>query len=656
MQILSILILPSFWAARLVLDLGKTFVEKIVNAKSGEFCRITPAHVMTHDNTSAVIKKFNSIGVTKIFNASQPVFAIDHDIQNKSKSNLGKYAKIEAFAEAHGVDYYPPGTGISHQVMIERGYVVPGKIIVGSDSHSNMYGALNAIGTPIVRTDAASIWSIGETWWQVPKQARVHLNGELPGGVTGKDVIITLCGLFKNDEVLNHAIEFAGDGIKHLSMEERMSISNMTTEWGALAGIFPFDKTLLGWLNKRADWLLNRRIKRWTREDVTFWFENKTLSDVDANFDIELELNLETVTPHVSGPDHVKNMRPLSNIKPNEIPIQKAYLLSCVNARLEDLKEAATVVEGKKVADGVSFYVAAASKTIQSDAEQLGYWKSLKDAGAIFLPPGCGTCIGLGVGTLEDGEVGISATNRNFKGRMGSRDAKAYLASPAVVAASAVLGYISAPATYKKTKPLGKILSTKSNLPIENKNTKIIDGFPIEIHGRGLWLPVDNLNTDGIYSGAMTYRDDVTEQEMGQASMENYDPNFIKLASAGDIVVAGYNFGTGSSREQAATCLKVFGIQCVIAASFSETYKRNAINNGFLVIESNEFVSYLRNKTKDIQSELTIPVGKISVDFVFSKITIDGYSFEFPPLGPVPQEVIVAGGAESVVSKRIFGQ
>ena len=627
-----------------------TLIEKIAGGTSGEFIRIRPKHIMTHDNTSAVMGKFNSIGATKIHDPKQPVFAIDHDIQNKSESNLGKYAKIEKFAEDQGVDFYPAGTGISHQVMIERGYVTPGSMVVGSDSHSNMYGAIASLGTPVVRTDAASIWAIGETWWQVPKQARVWLRGKPLPGIVGKDVIIALCGIFNNDEVLNHAVEFTGDGIAYLSMEDRMTISNMTTEWGALAGVFPFDETLRGWLVERSQWLEIRKTPRYSQEDVQSWWENRIETDADAEFDIELELDISTVIPHVSGPDHVKVMRPIPEIEQEKVKIDKAYILSCTNARIEDLVAAGEVVTGKHVADEVKFYVAAASDTIQEEAEQLGAWQKLADAGAIFLPPGCGTCIGLGEGTLEAGEVGISATNRNFKGRMGSRDAKAYLASPAVVAASALKGYICAPTAYENIEPLGKVIC-KAPPRTTSGAVEIIDGFPKEVQGRVIWLPVDNMNTDGIYSGSMTYKDDVTDQEMGDAAMCNYDPDFKDIAKEGDILVSGLNFGTGSSREQAATCLKVRGIQCVIAASFSETYKRNAINNGFLVIDSPAFVDHLR---ETLGSDGSSIVGSdVKVDFTTATITFGTETFLFAPLGPVPQEIIVAGGAEAVVATKL---
>ncbi|MDP7087862.1 MAG: aconitase family protein, partial [Phycisphaerales bacterium] len=398
----------------------QTLVEKIASAHAvppapmhaGTFLRIRPKHVMTHDNTSAVMGKFKSIGAARMHDPKQPVFAIDHDIQNHSPENLGKYAKIEAFAAEQGVDFYKPGTGISHQVMIERGYVTPGSMVVGSDSHSNIYGAVAALGTPVVRTDAASIWATGETWWQIPPIAQVTLTGQLQSGVTGKDVIIALCGAFSHDEVLNHAVEFAGDGLAQLSMDQRMSIANMTTEWGALAGVFPFDAVLHAWLRERAAWLAERGTPRYTAEDVQRWASSPLRADDDAIYTVELELDLASVIPHVSGPDHVKVMRSLPEIEAEQIAVQKAYLLSCVNGRLEDLHEAAKVVDGRHIAGSVQFYVAAASETIQQQAEADGTWQTLEAAGAIFLPPGCGTCIGLGAGTLEPGEVGISATNR----------------------------------------------------------------------------------------------------------------------------------------------------------------------------------------------------------------------------------------------------
>src|SRR6266576_2447613 len=654
--------------------MGLTLVEKIAArhadglvsgtvVHSGDFISIRPRHVMTHDNTGAVIPKFKQIGATAIADPSQPVFAIDHDIQNTSPENLAKYAKIDKFAADHGIDFYPAGTGISHQVMVEQGYVVPGALVVASDSHSNLYGAMAALGTPVVRTDAACIWATGVTWWQVPKLAKVVLKGNLSPGVTGKDVIIALCGLFNKDEVLNHAVEFMGDGVTNLPMSARMTIANMTTEWGALAGVFPFDEATVNYLRSRVPEFTNpkrpgtrgpKSHSGYTDADVDAWWKNRRelSADSDAEYAIELELDLATVVPHVSGPNEVKTMVSLPEMERKHVAIQKAYLLSCVNARFEDLHDAAEVIRarGGHVANGVEFYLAPASAEVQAESESNGDWKTLLDAGAIPLPPGCGACIGLGRGLVQKGETAISATNRNFKGRMGDRDALVYLGSPAVVAASALAGFICAPTDFAE-RAAGTAIRRAERKAQTAGSVEIIAGFPPSVRGRVLFVDKDNLNTDGIYGSKHTYRDDMTPEEMAAVTFENYDPSFNALYQKGDIVVGGLNFGSGSSREQAATALKFKGIPCVIAASFSETYKRNAFNNGFVVFECPELVTHLRATLKNrapttIASEITIDYGK-------STLSIEGKAFPFSPLSPAAQELIVAGGAENLVASRL---
>ena len=657
--------------------MGLTLVEKIAArhadglaagtvVRAGDFVSIRPRHVMTHDNTGAVIPKFKQIGATAIADPAQPVFAIDHDIQNVTPKNLEKYAKIQAFAGEHGIDFYPPGTGISHQVMVEQGYVVPGALVVASDSHSNLYGAVAALGTPVVRTDAASIWATGVTWWQVPKVAKVVLKGNLSAGVTGKDVIIALCGLFNKDEVLNHAVEFMGDAVVNLSMAARMTIANMTTEWGALAGVFPFDEVTVNYLRSRVGQFTNpgrpgtrgpKSRSGYTDAEIDAWWKNRSdlSADADADYAIELELDLATVVPHVSGPNEVKTMVSLTEMERKHVPIQKAYLMSCVNARVEDLHDAAEVVRarGGSVAAGVEFYLAAASAEVQARSESDGDWQTLVNAGAIPLPPGCGTCIGLGRGLVGKGETAISATNRNFKGRMGDPDALVYLGSPAVVAASALAGFICAPQTFSD-RTAGIAVRRAKSKPPSDVSVEIIAGFPPSVRGRVLFIDKDNLNTDGIFAGKHTYRDDITPEEMAAVTFENYDPNFNTLYQKGDVVVGGLNFGTGSSREQAATALKFKGIPCVIASSFSETYKRNAFNNGFVVFECPELVTHLRATLANRAPTTVAP--EITIDYGKSILTIDGKSFAFPPLSPAAQELIVAGGAENLVASRLRAQ
>ncbi|KAI0819435.1 homoaconitase [Trametes gibbosa] len=706
--------------ATAALRIPQTIIEKVVQryavdlperktVKAGDYVMIRPEHVMTHDNTGPVISKFKSIGATRIDNPKQLVFTLDHDVQNKTTKNLSKYASIEAFARQHGIDFYPAGRGIGHQILVEEGYAFPNALTVASDSHSNMYGGVGCVGTPIVRTDAAALWATGKTWWQVPRMIKVELKGKLAPGVTGKDVIIALCGYFNKDEVLNGAIEFAGDGISALSVDERLTIANMTTEWGALAGVFPVDDVTLEWYERALKKLELRTFSnpalsdsippppehpRINRARLDSLKTNLIRSDPEATYASHLVLDLSTLVPHVSGPNSVKVSNPLPVLESKHIPIQKAYLLSCTNARASDIAAAAAVIKGHKVAAGVEFYVAAASSEVQLDAEKRGDWDTLVIAGAKPLPAGCGPCIGLGLGLLQDGEVGISATNRNYKGRMGHPNAQAYLASPAVVAASAVKGFIASPDALDPASlpasgaPYFSIATPAKDgsapAPVVTAEEPALSGFPATFEGLLLFTPQDNLNTDALYPGKYTYQDDITLARQAEVVMENYDPSFAALVASirkvqgqaqypatdvkqGVILVSGYNFGTGSSREQAATALKSAGIPLVIAGSFGDIFKRNAINNGLVCVECPELVADLtREYAKDekrgaggVDGELTVNKGHvISVKVVEGRVEArwpDGETraYEVGRVGASVQELWICGGLEGYVLKSI---
>ncbi|PBK75424.1 homoaconitase [Armillaria solidipes] len=678
--------------------------------KAGDYVMIRPEHVMTHDNTGPVITKFNSIGATRIHNTSQPVFTLDHDVQNRSQKNLAKYAGIEAFARQHGIDFYPSGRGIGHQVLVEEGYAFPHTLTVASDSHSNMYGGVGCVGTPIVRTDAAALWATGKTWWQVPRMVKVELRGRLAPGVTGKDVIVALCGSFNNDEVLNAAIEFTGDGIPALSIDDRLTIANMTTEWGALAGVFPVDQVTLQWYEDAVSRMEARTFTsasdpslippppdhpRLNRHRLDSLRVANIASDPDAEYSSHLIFDLSTLVPHVSGPNSVKVSTPLPVLQDAHINIQKAYLVSCTNSRVSDLAAAAAVMKGHKVAPGVEFYVAAASSVVQQESERLGDWETLVLSGAKVLPAGCGPCIGLGTGLLEEGQTGISATNRNYKGRMGHPKAQAYLASPAVVAASAIKGYICSPdsldpnALPKTNTPTFSIsdvppATTAASSAAENP---VLPGFPSKFTGPLLFAPQDNLNTDGIYPGKYTYQDDITLERQAEVVMENYDPSFASIVSSilksqkdsssgptekkGVILVSGYNFGTGSSREQAATALKAAGVPVVIAGSFGDIFKRNAINNGLVCLESPELVKDLTEQYAKggqrgaggndgeltVNKDLSVDIGMIDGKVVATWLS-EGQSktYHVRPIGASVQELWICGGLEGYILKEIQAQ
>jgi homoaconitate hydratase len=414
----------------------RTFVERVVEThacgsplgrapRPGDIVWLKPSKLMTHDNSSAVLARFKTMGAARVAEPGRCVIVLDHDIQNTTPSNLAKYEAIETFAREQGIEFHAAGTGIGHQVMIERGHVSPGELCVAADSHANMYGAVGALGVAVARSDAAGIWASGMFWWEVPRSVRVVFDGRLPAGATGKDVALLLCALYPED-VLGCVVEFDGPGAPTLEPDDRLTISNLTTEWGAMAGVFP------GGAGAKAD--------------------------ADARYAATITLDLTAVSPHVAGPDSLARAVPVASLERDRIAIQKAYLVSCANARLSDLEAAARELRGRRIAPGVSLYVAAASARVQADAAASGAWSTLLDAGAVPLPSGCGPCIGLGAGLLEPGETGISASNRNFKGRMGSSEARCYLASPAVVAASAAAGFIRGPGSEASTAPERRIV------------------------------------------------------------------------------------------------------------------------------------------------------------------------------------------------------
>ncbi|KAL9034500.1 MAG: hypothetical protein Q9180_005372 [Flavoplaca navasiana] len=623
-----------------------------------------------------------------------------------------------------------------------------------------MYGGVGCLGTPVVRTDAASIWATSKTWWQIPPICKVTFTGTLPEGVTGKDVIVALCGLFSNDQVLNHAIEFAGseETMRSLAVDDRLAIANMTTEWGALTGLFPIDETLQRWLRYKATEAAmcneppeSKESSPFTHQRLDDLFANQLTADRGAKYSKHLHLNLSTLSPYVSGPNSVKVATPLHDLVPRDIKIDKAYLVSCTNSRASDLAAAAKVFRDgagsnggmvPKVADDVKFYIAAASAPEQAAAEMSGDWQALLEAGAQPLPAGCGPCIGLGTGLLEPGEVGISASNRNFKGRIGSTDAKAYLASPEVVAASALHGKIVGPGRYQRPEgwsgvirgegdgvmeegseitrqeALQKVIATREQafekviaqldgiveeaeqdlLGSDNASqgddhlTEVLPGFPERVEGEIVFCDADNINTDGIYPGKYTYQDDVTTEKMAEVCMSNYDKAFATTAREGDILVAGFNFGCGSSREQAATAILAKKISLVIAGSFGNIFSRNSINNALMGVEVPKLVQRLRKtfsglNTKGSQQDITEPSynsqsldspppasqvtpsqeklltrrtgWKLVWDVRRSKVDVQEgengprWSQKVGELPPNVQEIIASGGLEKWVKKQI---
>jgi len=669
--------------------------------QSGDYISLAPEYCMTHDNSWPIILRFMSMGATQIHRPQQLVMALDHDVQNVSESNIKKYRQIEAFAKQHGIDFYPAGRGIGHQIMVEEGYTWPNTLAVASDSHANMYGGVGCLSTALVRSDALSIFATGRTWWKIPPIAKITFTGSLPTSATGKDVIVALCGLLNQDQVLNHAIEFTGsdEAMQSLTIDDRLTIANMTTEWGSNTALFPMDAVLRCWLEEKIARAaqnpeLSSTTGRLSKQRLEASFSNILRADPGARFAKRFYLNLSTVAPYVSGPNSVKVATPLHELP--TISIDKAYLVSCTNSRASDLAAAAQVFrraadEGQTphIAEGVQLYMAAASQPEQREAERRGDWQTLLAAGAQPLPAGCATCIGLGAGLLEEGEVGISASNRNFKGRMGSVDAHAYLASPAVVAASALHGRITSHcenpdswmgvecgegdgtaeqehrAPTKTTldgfaSQLDGLDETAEHETEANPFTPVYvhPDFPERISGEILFCDADAINTDGIYPGRLTYQDNTTTKQMAEACMQNYDPTFTSTARAGDILVSGFGFGCGSSREQAATAIAACSIPLVVAGSFSSIFARNSINNALPTLELPELVERLRARFPE--ALLTRRTGwSVSWDVRRNIVEISEgpdrptWNMTVGELSPNIQEIIAVGGIVPWVKSQI---
>jgi len=416
--------------------MGQTFAQKVLakaagldSVVPGQIVTVRPDHLLTHDNTSAIIGKIaDELEKYGVVRRDMPVIVLDHVIPAANEKTATGHKSVREFVEKHGIEnFYDAGTGICHQVVVENGHARPGRILVGSDSHTCSYGAVNAFSTGIDRTEAAALLLTGETWLRVPPTFRVTLSGELRFPVSAKDLILTIIGDITAGGATYCAVEFHGD-LASLSIEDRFTIANMGVEMGAKIAVFPFDAVTEAYLE-------SIDVERDTYEPV--W------ADGDAGYERELSYDMSTIEPVVAMPHKVDNVQPITEVE--GLTINQALVGTCTNGRLADLDVAARVLQGKQVSPGVRLLVLPASRAVMQEALADGTIEKLVRAGAMVLPPGCGPCLGAHQGVLAPGERCLSTANRNFKGRMGCKEAEIYLASPATVAASALKGVLTDP-------------------------------------------------------------------------------------------------------------------------------------------------------------------------------------------------------------------
>ena len=418
--------------------LGQTIIEKILSSHSEQQVYaddIVVANVdfiMGQDGTSPLaIRAYQDMGGQDVFDREKVAFVIDHSSPSPHEGVSALHKLMREFTREKGFRMYDIGEGVCHQLVPESGKVGPGSLVIGADSHTCTYGALNAFSTGVGSTDLAGGLISGRMWFKVPESIKFVMNGVLPPGVYAKDLILYLMGDITADGATYKSAEYTGEAVSALSMEGRFTMANMAIEMGAKAGLMEADEKTFAWLSRYTD-------RKFT----------PVSADSDAVYAQVKEYDVSKLEPQIAKPHRVDNVCPISEVLGT--PVQQAVIGTCTNGRLEDLRIAASILRGKKINPDVRLIVAPASKTVYLDAMREGIVQDLVEAGAAVVTPGCGPCVGTHNGVPSDGENVISTANRNFKGRMGNSNAFIYLASPATVAASALMGRISDPREFVK--------------------------------------------------------------------------------------------------------------------------------------------------------------------------------------------------------------
>lgn len=416
--------------------MGKTIAEKILSkhsrqdARAGDIVIADIDFCMSQDGTSGIaIDVFNKMGIARVFDPSKIAMIIDHSAPSPNEGVSAIHKKIREFTRAQRITLYDIGCGVCHQLLPEQGHVTAGDLVIGADSHTCTYGAINAFSTGVGSTDFAAVMASGKLWFKVPQSVKYEFKKKLPKGSFSKDLILYLIGKISADGATYLSAEFTGDAIDNLSVDERFTISNMAIEFGAKAGIMRADRKVMDWLKKHSKKVAD-----------------PVEADKDAKYLNVLDVNASKIGPQVAKPHQVDNVSPVEEVE--GIAIQQGFIGTCTNGRVNDFEAALKILKGKKVRNGTRLILAPASKDIMLELIKKGIYQSLVEAGGTFVTPGCGPCVGTHNGVPSDGENVISTANRNFKGRMGNPNAFIYLASPATVAASVLEGKITDPRKY----------------------------------------------------------------------------------------------------------------------------------------------------------------------------------------------------------------
>jgi 3-isopropylmalate dehydratase small subunit len=601
--------------------MSMTLLEKIL-ARHSKYDSVKPGDIVDIKIDARIARDFGGANVVKnildhnlgIDDPQCTFFTFDCNPGGSDQKYAVNQHICRQFARNNGIKVFDIDSGIGTHIAIDEGLVYPGATAVSTDSHANILGAIGAFGQGMGDMDIAAAWSKGRIWFRVPPSVRINLKGDLPSGVSAKDIALNLLSRYGANSLLGYSVELYGDAADKLSLDQRITISSMATEMGAIIILFPPDKKIIDYCMKKS----GEQFK-------------PVYADNDANYSMIEDIDISRFVRMVSRPGAPHDTVDLESV--NGIKIDSAFIGSCTNGRMEDMEKAAAILDNRRVAPGVVLKIVPATDSIWRECLSSGLLDIFKRAGALVSNAGCAGCAAGQVGQNGQGEITISTGNRNFPGKQGK--GSVYLASPEIVAASAVAGCITDPGNipdkpveFKAAVTMVRKEAGKPEREPGSEKSRIIEGK--------IWLiRKDNIDTDMIFHNRYLAITDI--REMGQYTFDNLEGNedFARKASPGDIVVAGKNFGSGSSRQQAVDCFKSLGVTAIVAESFGAIYERNAINAALPVITCRNI------------ADLTLNDGdKIKIDLVTGEITSlrTGLTVFAEPFSEVQYEIYLHGG------------
>ncbi len=596
-------------------------IEKILAKHSGKK-DVTPGQIIDVSIDCRVARDFGGANVVKnildnglsLDDPKKTFFTFDCNPGGSDQKYAANQHFCRQYAREHGVKIYDINAGIGTHLAIDKGLIKPGGTFVSTDSHANIMGAIGAFGQGMGDQDISAVWANGSAWFKIPKSVKITFNGQKPENISAKDFALNMLNTFGANQLLGYSVELYGDTINKLTLDERITISSMATEMGAIIILFtPSDEVV-----KSLEDLHGKKVM-------------PVFADDDAVYDKVINIDVSGFKHMVAQPGHPHNDIDIEGVK--KVKIDSAFIGSCTNGRIGDLEIAAKVLDGKKVAPGVVLKIVPSTDEVWHEALDRGYIKIFKNAGTLVSNAGCAGCAAGQVGQNGPQEVTVSTGNRNFSGKQGK--GYVYLTSPAVVAASAIAGYIT---TVDDLPAEAAIFEAKGDEAFKSvKKEKEITKHSTVVEGRVWMIAKDDIDTDMIFHNR--YLTITNIDEMGQYTFDNLagHEDFSKKAEPGDIVITGKNFGAGSSRQQAVDCFKSLGVSCILAESYGAIYERNAINAAFPIL------SY----KPEILEELNIKNGdRVKIDFVSGKITniSKNKNGNIEPFSEVQAEIIKKGG------------